>query len=153
MSNNAIVGSLRVTPNFVVTPGVGNSGIIARLNPTTRYEIEVDQVDGRLVNDSPITIKNGINDVEPVRLVQLIDVDISNIANGATLIYNADTEFFEVRILDEFENLSISNTLVVTSLSANGSVGTAGQVLLSNGTNVYWGDQVSLPDEIDGGFF
>lgn len=153
MSNNSITGSLRVTPNFVVTPGLGNSGIIARLNPTTRYEIEVDQVDGRLVNDTPITIKNGINDVVPVRLTQLIDVDISDLADGATLIYNDTTEFFEVRILNLLENLEIANTLTVSGLNANGVVGTAGQVLLSDGTNVYWGDQFSLPNEIDGGSY
>lgn len=32
---------------------------------------------------------------------------------------------------------------IITSLSANGSYGTAGQVLVSNGTNIYWGTGTS----------
>jgi hypothetical protein len=35
-------------------------------------------------------------------------------------------------------NVNVSNTLTVKTISANGSNGTAGQVLTSNGTAVYW---------------
>jgi hypothetical protein len=35
-------------------------------------------------------------------------------------------------------NQTVSNTLTVTTVSANGSLGTSGQVLTTNGSNVYW---------------
>jgi len=35
-------------------------------------------------------------------------------------------------------NVRITNTLTVNSVSANGTLGTDGQVLTSNGTTVYW---------------
>ena len=35
-------------------------------------------------------------------------------------------------------NVNVSNTLTIKAVSANGSVGSAGYVLTSNGLNVYW---------------
>lgn len=46
-------------------------------------------------------------------------------------------------------NVTLSGTLFVNSVSANGSVGTAGQALLSNGTTAYWGSSGS----VGGGYY
>lgn len=40
-------------------------------------------------------------------------------------------------------NSQVSGTLTINSVSANGSLGTDGQVLTSNGTVVYWSDSAS----------
>ena len=41
-------------------------------------------------------------------------------------------------------NVFIGNTLIVNSISVNGSIGTNGQVLTSNGTTAYWSTPASL---------
>ena len=51
----------------------------------------------------------------------------SNLANYAALSGASFTN-----------NVSVSNTLTVAKLSANGTLGTAGQILTSNGTTTYW---------------
>lgn len=153
MSNTTLTASLNVTPNFIVIPGSSNSGVVTRLNPFNRYEIEVDQVDGRLVFEEGITVKNGLGNIIPIRLVELIDINTSNLEDRAVLQYNANTEFFDFKLLDLFTNLTVSNTITVNSVSANGSLGSNGQVMYSNGSTVYWGDQFEFPLEIDGGFY
>lgn len=51
----------------------------------------------------------------------------------------ANTQFRVKHGLDVTGNVTLSTT---TSLTANGSVGTAGQVLASNGSAVYWSTQI-----------
>lgn len=153
MSNTTFNATISVPPTFVARPGQANSSIITRLNTSTKFVVKADTTDGRLDVDEPITVKNSINDVAPVQLTQLIDVNSALLEDKAILIFNANTQYFETRVVTEFDNLSISNTLSISSLSANGSVGAAGQILISNGDTVYWGEQFVLPDEIDGGFY
>jgi len=153
MSNNQFSASIVVPPTFTVRPGAANNGIISRLNTSTKFVVTADNSDGRLDVDEPITVKNSINDVAPIRLTQLIDVNTANISDGAILVYNGTNQFFEATILNGFENLFVSNTITINALSANGSLGTAGQILISNGTSVYWGEQLALPDVFDAGFY
>jgi len=42
-------------------------------------------------------------------------------------------------------NLSVTNTISVTSISANGGLGSTGQVLTTDGANVYWSTVSSAP--------
>jgi hypothetical protein len=151
-ANNSLTVSIAPNPGFVVVPNGNESTLVTRLNTASRFVIKADDTQGRLLVEDPLTIKNSVNDVNPIRLTQLIDVNSAILVDGATLIYNGNTQFFETRLLTEFEDLTIDN-LTVSAISANGSVGAAGQVLLSNGTTVYWGDQVELPEDIDGGFY
>lgn len=153
MSNTQFNASIVVPPTFTVRPGAANTGIISRLNTSTKFIVTADNLDGRLDVDEPITVKNSINDVAPIRLTQLIDVNTANLADGSILVYNANNEYFELNLLDGFEFLFVSNTITINSLSANGSIGTAGQILISNGTSVYWGEQLALPDVFDAGFY
>jgi hypothetical protein len=45
-------------------------------------------------------------------------------------------------------NVNVSNTITVNALSANGEIGTAGQVLSSNGTAVYWNTVEDVADNV-----
>jgi hypothetical protein len=45
-------------------------------------------------------------------------------------------------------NVNVSNTITVNALSANGEIGTAGQVLSSNGTAVYWDTVEDVADNV-----
>ena len=58
-----------------------------------------------------------------------------NITDGIMYSTNGTTVF---EIGANNTNVNVSNTLTVAKLSANGSLGTDGQVLTSNGTTVYW---------------
>ena len=46
-------------------------------------------------------------------------------------------------------NMGVSNKLTVNAVSANGSVGSAGQVLKSDGTKTYWGVDTAAPAGAD----
>lgn len=48
-------------------------------------------------------------------------------------------------------NSEVTGTLTVNTLSANGTTGTAGQVLTSNGTIAYWADASGGAVNYDGG--
>lgn len=45
-----------------------------------------------------------------------------------------------IELGSNLSNLSVTNTLTINEVSANGSTGTAGQVLTSNGSVTYWSD-------------
>lgn len=106
------------------------------------------------------------------RVRDLQDVSLINATSGAALIYNSNTQVFTVRQfaftdlagsslslnsisanVGDYANLTAtlfqSNTanianLSVTSVYANGSAGSNGQILTSNGTSTYWSNQTPL---------
>jgi hypothetical protein len=118
----------------------------ARLSILPKYTIKTNESNGRLVVTDPLTVKNAINDPLPVSLNQLRDVNSALITDGATLIYNANTQFYEVRILTTLNNINsiTANTASIYRLLANGSAGSPGMFLTSNGTSVYWSNDVDL---------
>ena len=151
--NNQITATVFVPPTFVARPGESNSSIITRLNTDPKFVVKATELDDRIEVKDPLTIRSSVNDVNPIRITQLIDVNTALITDGSFLIYNEATDFFEVRPLSELSDLIISNTITISTLSANGSVGLDGQLLASNGTSVYWTSPSTFLDEIDGGFY
>ncbi len=67
-----------------------------------------------------------------------------DLSPGELAVNLADKKLFTANATSVFElgsnltNLLVSGNLSVTALIANGSLGTAGQVLVSNGSGVYW---------------
>ena len=54
---------------------------------------------GSLVQDAPITLKNSIADGSIATIEAIGDVDEVNVTNGATLIYNSQTDKYEIKLL------------------------------------------------------
>lgn len=76
----------------------------------------------------------------------------SNFVANATGVYVANS--VNAAILSIGSNFIANSTRVVigstVGLQANGGIGTAGQVLLSNASSVYWGDRVSSVATLNG---
>jgi hypothetical protein len=89
---------------------------------------------------APITVKNQIKEIRGVDDFE--NVDVSQKQDGATFIYNANTGKYEVKLYNNDPLLNVEN-LYVKSLWANGSLGTNGQVLLTNGQSIYWANGVT----------
>lgn len=54
---------------------------------------------GSLVQDAPITLKNSIADGTVATIESIGDVDEVNVINGATLVYNSETDKYEIKLL------------------------------------------------------
>lgn len=107
--------------------------------------IKTTQSAGRLVVTDPLTLKNQINDT-PDTINELRDVNTALKETGATLVYNSNNGFYEVKLLDKLAALSTLtvNVATINSISANGSLGSPGMFLTSNGTSIYWSNDVDL---------
>lgn len=126
---------------------MSDGNLRARISTLPKFVVKTDESNGRIVVTDPLTVRNAINDPLPVRINQLADVNTALIENGATLVYNSNTEFYEVRLLTKLGNvqsLTVTNTFSAYSISANGSLGSPGMFLTSNGTSVYWSNDVDL---------
>jgi hypothetical protein len=102
----------------------------------SNFDITVKKLDGKLTVTDPITVKNQINELRSI--TDIPNVNAVNLVDGATIIYNSNTQIYEIRPLDRLTNLTVSNTIFVNKLSSNGSVGAAGTFLASNGSYTYW---------------
>lgn len=65
---------------------------------TTRLVAKVTNNSGRLSAQSPITLKNQIQEIRSIE--DIADVAEVNVTNGATLVYNSENDKYEVKILD-----------------------------------------------------
>jgi hypothetical protein len=102
----------------------------------SNFNIIVKKLDGKLTVTDPITVKNQISELRS--LTDIPNVNAVNLVDGATIIYNSNTQIYEVRPLESLTNLTVSNTIIVNKLSSNGSLGAAGTFLASNGSYTYW---------------
>ena len=102
----------------------------------SNFDVTVKKLDGKLTVTDPITVRNQINELRS--LTDIPNVNAVSLVDGAMLIYNSNTQIYEVRPLTTLTNLTVSNTLFVNKLSSNGSVGAAGTFLASNGSYTYW---------------
>jgi hypothetical protein len=102
----------------------------------SNFDITVKKLDGKLTVTDPITVKNQINELRSI--TDIPNVNAVNLVDGATIIYNSNTQIYEIRPLDRLTNLTVSNTIFVNKLSSNGSLGAAGTFLASNGSYTYW---------------
>ena len=67
---------------------------------TTSINAKVNVLTGALVQTQPITIKNIVQEPQINSIEDLPDVSKVAVANGATLVYNASNDLYEVKQLD-----------------------------------------------------
>lgn len=67
---------------------------------TTSINAKVNVLNGALVPTQPITIKNIVQEQQINSIEDLPDVSKVAVANGATLVYNASNDLYEVKQLD-----------------------------------------------------
>lgn len=124
-----------------------------KIVPNQDFVVKVNSDGGRIRAVDPITVKDQIRDRN--RVEDLLDVTVVNRTNGSTLIFNSNTNLYELKpfnfsgntLIDELQ----TNLLQVGAISANGSIGSAGDILFSDGSKVYWFSSNDLT--IDDGFY
>jgi hypothetical protein len=101
----------------------------------SQFTITAKKASGRIELTDPITVKNQIQEIRSIDDVRGVNTALR--VDGATFIYNANTGQYDVKLLDKLYNISLLGTV-----TANGSPGPVpgdpDQVLVSNGSGVYW---------------
>jgi hypothetical protein len=64
---------------------------------TTRLVAKITNNNGRLSSAAPITLKNQIQEIRSIE--DIADVIETDVTDGATLVYNSETDKYEVRQL------------------------------------------------------
>jgi hypothetical protein len=64
---------------------------------TTRLVAKITNNSGRLSSAAPITLKNQIQEIRSIE--DIADVVETDVTDGATLVYNSETDKYEVRQL------------------------------------------------------
>ena len=95
------------------------------------FTATVQKVGGRVTATDPITVKNQIQEIRS--LDDIPGVNTSMRTDGATIVYNANTNQYDVR-----PTSGNVVSIAIQTLQANGTPGTAGQVLHTNGSTIYW---------------
>ena len=109
--------------------------------PKSTFRATVQKVGGRVQAIDPITVKNQIREIRSVEDIPGVNAALRT--DGAVLVFNANTEEYDVRLLTNLTTVNVA-TAYITSLYANGSPGQSGQTLLSNGSAIYWGSASSI---------
>lgn len=109
------------------------------------FEVKVRTEGNRLIVTDPLTVKNQINEIPILSLEGLRDVTVIDRIEGATVVYNSNTELYEIRLLDKLaplDELTANNitvfTIAANTLIANGSPGLDGQLLSVQGNTLVW---------------
>ena len=63
----------------------------------TRITARINKTDGRLSSIAPVTLRN--QQLETIEIDDLNNVIVSELADNATLVYNANTNLFEIKQL------------------------------------------------------
>ena len=69
-------------------------------NPETKITAKMSTSPGFLQPSAPLTIKNQRREYQINSIQDLPDVDEVDVESGATIVYNADTNKYEVKPLD-----------------------------------------------------
>jgi len=64
---------------------------------TSRLVAKITNTNGRLSSAAPITLKNQIQEIRSIE--DIADVSEVSVTDGATLVYNSETDKYEVRQL------------------------------------------------------
>ena len=64
---------------------------------TTRLVAKITNNNGRLSSAAPITLKNQVQEIRSIE--DIADVVETDVTDGATLVYNSETDKYEVRQL------------------------------------------------------
>lgn len=69
-------------------------------NPETKIVAKVNTVGGFLQPSNPLTIKNQLREYQINSIQDLPDVAEEDVVDGATLVFNATNNLYEVKQLD-----------------------------------------------------
>lgn len=104
------------------------------------YTVTVRKEGGRITSTAPITVKNQIRELRSIE--DFDDVNIVSKQEGSMFIYNSVTGKYDVKLYNDDPLLNVQN-LYVSSLWANNSRGSNGQILFTNGNTIYWANSVT----------
>ena len=104
------------------------------------FTITVRKEGGRITSTAPMTVKNQIRELRSIE--DFDDVNVVNKQEGSMFIYNSATGKYDVKLYNDDPLLNVQN-LYVTTLWANSSRGSNGQVLFTNGNTIYWANGVT----------
>ncbi len=65
---------------------------------TSQQKVKVNNAGGVLQSQTPITLKNQITEINSIE--DIADVAEIDVSTGSTLVYNANTDKYEVKKLD-----------------------------------------------------
>jgi hypothetical protein len=69
-------------------------------NPETKIVAKVTNNNGVLSSGTPVTVKNQFREYQINSIEDLPNVDEINVGSGSTLVFNANTNKYEVKPLD-----------------------------------------------------
>ncbi len=104
------------------------------------FTITVRKEGGRITSTAPMTVKNQIRELRSIE--DFDDVNVVNKQEGSMFIYNSATGKYDVKLYNDDPLLNVEN-LYVSTLWANNSRGSNGQVLFTNGNTIYWANGVT----------
>ena len=67
----------------------------ARITRTVNQIVKVNNTGGVLTAQSPITLKNQINEINSIEDIR--DVNEIDVTDGATIVYNASNDKYEIK--------------------------------------------------------
>ena len=76
-----------------------NSNDISGTNKTT-FTVKVNNNGGIISSATPITVKNQIQEQQIYGIKDIPDVAEVNVITGSTLVFNAETNLYEIKMLD-----------------------------------------------------
>lgn len=107
------------------------------------FNVTVNKVGGRISSIEPITVRNQIREIRTIDDIPTVNNALK--VDGATVVWNATTGQYEIKLLADRPTLTVGN-LYVNSVYANNSLGNPGEVLTTNGNTTYWADPAGITD-------
>ncbi len=104
------------------------------------FTVTVRKEGGRITSTAPMTVKNQIRELRSIE--DFDDVNVVSKQEGSMFIYNSATGKYDVKLYNDDPLLNVEN-LYVSTLWANNSRGSNGQVLFTNGNTIYWANGVT----------
>lgn len=112
----------------------------SRLVSQSNFTVKVNKNGSLLQTNRPVTVKNQIEEIRSIDDIPGVNNALK--VDGSTIIYNANTNQYEIRPYNDDPLLNVAN-LYITRIFANNSLGTNGQVLFTNGNTIYWANGVT----------
>ena len=150
-------GDVAAGATFVRQTFTANSTVNTSFTITNGYTvnaIDVYENGVKLINGTDVTANNGSTiilansalvgttvDVVGLLSASIYSLNINTVSQGFAFswtnnhVFNSNVDFYSALTAN---TISVSGNATINAIIANGSLGTANQVLLSNGTGIYW---------------
>ena len=150
-------GDVAAGATFVRQTFTANSTVNTSFTITNGYTvnaIDVYENGVKLINGTDVTANNGTTiilansalvgttvDVVGLLSASIYSLNINTVSQGFAFswtnnhVFNSNVDFYSALTAN---TISVSGNATINAIIANGSLGTANQVLLSNGTGIYW---------------